>query len=697
MAAPIGALHAEITADSARFQSETDKAIAKAKETARRMESSFRKSSKASGGFAKRTGRDSKVIRDRFTNMEATVTASSAAMRSFGVQGNDAINTITSSLTQMVAGGLGPWSLAIGVALTSLQFFIAGMKEAETEADRLKKRLQDPTSTESLEKRRESARANALARQLKVSTEEARIIRQQIDLREQLARAEARVVEEQAKGATAAAIERREASVTSIEARLVDLESRRKLAEQVRKLEEGLARDTIARGSESVAERTRKLNEDLARLFERAEQSGGAVGSALAAGVDPALARVESRVQSLRDQLRELESGGTISAGELALIRQIEQAKGEATSAEASFEREAAEARVRALEEELDLMRRIEGARLDLAAARSAAQREGRDAGEQRAGEHDRLTQRLIDAEADLAFEIAQIDRSETERRVAEFRRRHETLIEEARRAGLDVARLEALVSERATSLAAPSRPAAAERESGDQRLSRMIESDRFGMGFEAELVRMRLETQSLGELGAGTARDLRNGFSSIFEGALHGADELKRRLDNLSDQLQSRLVQFGFDRLLGAGLRVAGVGATSSFDNFGGSTDLATPDNPYGFSLLAEKGLARGGSFKVGGVGPVDSKLIAFRATPGELIEATPPGRARPGGGETRVIVENPTAAPATTERRRRADGGEDVMVMFERSAARSIRQGGELDKAIREKYGLHRGTRRR
>jgi hypothetical protein len=44
--------------------------------------------------------------------------------------------------------------------------------------------------------------------------------------------------------------------------------------------------------------------------------------------------------------------------------------------------------------------------------------------------------------------------------------------------------------------------------------------------------------------------------------------------------------------------------------------------------------GFATGGSFRVGGAGGIDSKLVAFRATPGEMVDVRRPGQDRGSGG---------------------------------------------------------------
>ncbi len=50
--------------------------------------------------------------------------------------------------------------------------------------------------------------------------------------------------------------------------------------------------------------------------------------------------------------------------------------------------------------------------------------------------------------------------------------------------------------------------------------------------------------------------------------------------------------------------------------------------------------GFQHGGSFMVGGSGGADSQTVAFRASPGERVTVTPPGRAAAGGGVSQTIV---------------------------------------------------------
>jgi hypothetical protein len=59
--------------------------------------------------------------------------------------------------------------------------------------------------------------------------------------------------------------------------------------------------------------------------------------------------------------------------------------------------------------------------------------------------------------------------------------------------------------------------------------------------------------------------------------------------------------------------------------------------------------GFANGGSFRVGGSGGTDSQTVAFRATPGEMVDIRTPGQSR--GGMTIAPVYNIDARGATTD----------------------------------------------
>jgi hypothetical protein len=50
--------------------------------------------------------------------------------------------------------------------------------------------------------------------------------------------------------------------------------------------------------------------------------------------------------------------------------------------------------------------------------------------------------------------------------------------------------------------------------------------------------------------------------------------------------------------------------------------------------------GMSTGGSFKIGGVGGVDSQMVRFRGTPGEIVDVRRGGD-RLGGGTVKVLVQ--------------------------------------------------------
>lgn len=121
---------------------------------------------------------------------------------------------------------------------------------------------------------------------------------------------------------------------------------------------------------------------------------------------------------------------------------------------------------------------------------------------------------------------------------------------------------------------------------------------------------------------GAGTiANDLQSAFQGIgssIADALKGTKEWRDVLRDMLSQI--------------ARLALSGLGQMGGFGGFLSSI--------FG-SLM---GFANGGSFTVGGAGGVDSQLIAFRATPGEMVDIRKPGQDRGGGS---IIINAPINAP--------------------------------------------------
>jgi hypothetical protein len=77
----------------------------------------------------------------------------------------------------------------------------------------------------------------------------------------------------------------------------------------------------------------------------------------------------------------------------------------------------------------------------------------------------------------------------------------------------------------------------------------------------------------------------------------------------------------------------VAEAAAAKIFGSMGGVEGV-------GASLGSLLGFANGGSFKVGGAGGTDSQLVAFKATPGEMVDVRTPGQSR-GSGSITINVD--------------------------------------------------------
>lgn len=154
-------------------------------------------------------------------------------------------------------------------------------------------------------------------------------------------------------------------------------------------------------------------------------------------------------------------------------------------------------------------------------------------------------------------------------------------------------------------------------------------------------------------------ARDLGLTFSSAFEDAVTAGASFRDILGGIEKDLLrlgtrkliTEPVGKWFEGLLGSagglfggGNSASSVGYQNSFDNpltggGGGGGGLFAGIFSGIKGLL---GFANGGSFTVGGAGGVDSQVVAFRATPGERVDVTPPGRAA-GGSPVNVVINMP------------------------------------------------------
>lgn len=136
------------------------------------------------------------------------------------------------------------------------------------------------------------------------------------------------------------------------------------------------------------------------------------------------------------------------------------------------------------------------------------------------------------------------------------------------------------------------------------------------------------------------TEADLRGKFISFGQDLAYAikSGDLEGFFGRLGDMLVDKLVGEGmamvFDMFKNASWRTPGIGGDSGGGGGGGgwmSAISGVVGSIFGGGI---PGFATGGSFKVGGAGGIDSKLIQFRATPGEMVDIRTPGQDRGGGG---------------------------------------------------------------
>ncbi len=103
---------------------------------------------------------------------------------------------------------------------------------------------------------------------------------------------------------------------------------------------------------------------------------------------------------------------------------------------------------------------------------------------------------------------------------------------------------------------------------------------------------------------------------------------------------------------------------------------------------LQAAGSFQHGGAFTVAGSGGPDSRLVAFRATPGERVTVTPRG-APASGAVVNVTVINQAGAEVETREQPNAQGGLDLLVLVRRDVEQDILSGGRIGRAIGQTFG--------
>lgn len=187
----------------------------------------------------------------------------------------------------------------------------------------------------------------------------------------------------------------------------------------------------------------------------------------------------------------------------------------------------------------------------------------------------------------------------------------------------------------------------------GKQR-ERALQQKKNDFNRDTAEAQMRLAREQREDLEDATYDGIRSGLEAAADGDLgkYLAARLRASLmDGLADSLTSLVLGEGKGDKHGGG--IGGIlGRIGSW--FKPSGDKAGDKTGGGLgslfgnmaSWLKLPGFKTGGSFKVGGSGGVDSSLIAFRATPGEMVDITRPGQKARDDQDTRglgaAIIQN-------------------------------------------------------
>lgn len=190
----------------------------------------------------------------------------------------------------------------------------------------------------------------------------------------------------------------------------------------------------------------------------------------------------------------------------------------------------------------------------------------------------------------------------------------------------------------------------------------------------------------------ADAATDAGAQIERAIGGALNGLEDTlvgfvqtgKLEWKSLVDAMIADLIRlFVRSQILGPLAQALGdaFGAGSLGPQFTG-TDFA--------GLQAAGSFRHGGAFTVGGSGGPDSRLVAFRATPGERVTVMPSGRGAPESGAViNVKVINQAGAEVETREQPNDQGGLDLLVLVRRDVEQDILSGGRIGRAIGQTFG--------
>lgn len=196
------------------------------------------------------------------------------------------------------------------------------------------------------------------------------------------------------------------------------------------------------------------------------------------------------------------------------------------------------------------------------------------------------------------------------------------------------------------------------------------------------------LNTVAEGEtkLGDNIARSIENGFGRASDAIADFAATGKFNFADFVNSTLRDLTRLATNSIFGA----LANGLLGNFGGLvGGQSALGGGINLQGTQIGSLFGFASGGSFKVGGNGGTDSKVVSFRATPGELVDVRTPGQAAGGPGLAPIVnVYNSGGEPAQVQTRKGA-GGRDIVDVFIGRMGEAI-AGGRMDSAFAGRFGV-------
>lgn len=218
----------------------------------------------------------------------------------------------------------------------------------------------------------------------------------------------------------------------------------------------------------------------------------------------------------------------------------------------------------------------------------------------------------------------------------------------------------------------------------------------------------LRAQREAWGDL----TRTITTGIEDAFLRGAKAADVLEAAMQDVLRILLRIAITKPFENAIGQ-LFQGGTGGGGGFGGFGGlggiwSALFEWAKGPISAGSLAGSALvpgpgggffpalAEGGSFKVAGVGGIDSQFVGLRMTPGETLHAIPPGDDMGLAGD--VIINNYSAERVSARRGSGPNGQQAVIVEVGRMAAQELRRpGSALHRASRETFNSSPNLARR